>query len=70
MIPHIVDGLHYHLPFYREVFKSESMADDAMLSWTVFRSPNGFCDQRFTNLSKERMADGWAVTINLEGARD
>lgn len=66
MIPRVVDGLHYHLPFYREVFDSEEEANDAMLSWPIFGSPDGFGDRRYTNLSKERMADGWAVTINLE----
>lgn len=67
MTPRIVDGLHYHLPFYRAVRAGKNDALAAVLKATEHMQGAGY---EFTSIFSERMADGWAVTINLEGARD
>lgn len=59
MTSQIVNGLHYHLPFYREVVSSREEADDLLDEFVASR-------QDVQSALIEPISNGYAVTINLE----
>lgn len=66
MIPRLVDGLHYHLPFYREVVSGKKY--EAQRIWRDLVDHFMHIGRDITSTSIEPMGDGWAVMINLEAS--